>query len=42
MNQFSKVLQLLIVHTQYHRGPWTSDQASEIVNFDQNEEGLHW
>ncbi len=27
MGQFSEVLYLLIMHTQYHRGPWTVDQA---------------
>ncbi len=27
MGHFSQVLQLLIVHTQHHRGPWTVDQA---------------
>ncbi len=27
MGQFSKVIQQLIMHTHYHRGPWTVDQA---------------
>ncbi len=29
MGQFSKIL--LIVHTQYHRGPWTVDQAQKEI-----------
>ncbi len=27
MDQFYEVLMLLIMHTQYHKGPWTADQA---------------
>ncbi len=27
MGQLSKVLQLLIMHTQYHRGSWTADHS---------------
>ncbi len=27
IGQFGKLLQLLIMNTQHHRGPWTADQA---------------
>ncbi len=32
MGQCSKVLLLLIMHTQYHRGSWTVDQALKVPN----------
>ncbi len=31
MGQFSKVLQLLIIHTHHHIGPWTADQTKTDI-----------